>query len=231
MSENASDVAVTGTMTPIDWMDVKVTLFIGIVFKLIAWANSLKPEWQLATLGGEVPFFLTIGYIAYRSRRQPQKLDEWGITTPLTFTAVAIAFMLLGIGIAVVSISTGIAFAGGPRFEPAYVPRMVDYVVGALPQQFVMCSVGLVSLAKLRLFRDTRVLALLVGLAFCLAHFLQPGKSLSTMLLELATLFPAGVVAASYFLKFRNILPLTALHAILYIFLSSWTSWVVAHHG
>jgi hypothetical protein len=37
-----------------------------------------------------------------------------------------------------------------------------------------------------------------------------------------ATLFPAGFLAACYFLKFRNILPLTAIHAIAFVLLSNW---------
>lgn len=229
MSEEASSTSITRADSPIDWMDVMFTVFIGIVFKLVGWANSAKPEWQLNALGAQLPFFLTMGYIVARARRQPEKLDEWGITTPLTLSAAAMAFVLLGIGAVGFSISTGIAFAGGPRLEPSYVPRMVDYLVGAFPQQFVMCSVVLVSLAKLRPFRNTWGLALAVGLAFCLAHFVQPGKSMSTILLELGTLFPAGFVASSYFLKFRNILPLTAIHAILFIFLTSWTEFVMTH--
>jgi hypothetical protein len=196
---------------------------------LLKWTNFTRPEWHLNTTDALVPFLLTLGYIVARARRQPEKLDEWGITTPLTFPAVALALALFGVGVGVLTVSTGIAFAGGPRFEPSYVPRMVDYIVGAFPQQFVMCSVGLVSLAKLRPFRNTWMLALAVGLAFCLAHFLLPGKALSTMLLELATLFPAGFLAAGYFLKFRNLLPLTAMHATLFVLLSSWTGWAVAH--
>ena len=220
----------TGAERQIDWKDVRFTFFLAGVFMLLKWTNFTRPEWHLNATDALVSFLLTLGYIVARARRQPEKLDEWGISTPLTFPAVAVALLLIGIGVGVLIVSTGIAFAGGPRFEPSYLPRMVDYIVGAFPQQFVMCSVGLVSLAKLRPFRNTWVLALAVGLVFCLAHFLLPGKSLSTMLLELATLFPAGFLAASYFLKFRNILPLTAMHAILYILLSNWTSWAMAHH-
>jgi len=67
--------------------------------------------------------------------------------------------------------ATGIVRAGGPRFELSYLPRMVYYIIGAFPQQFVMCSVGLVTLAKLPVFRGLWRLPLAVGLAFCLAHF------------------------------------------------------------
>lgn len=93
-----------------------------------------------------------------------------------------------------------------------------------------MCLVGLASLAKLTLFRGALRLPFAVGLAFCLARFVLPGKSLSVVPQELVTLFPAGFLAACYFLKFRNILPLTALHAILYILLSSWSGLSMAYH-
>jgi hypothetical protein len=210
-------------------MDVKFAFFVGVVVTLIKITSFVKPEWHLNTTDALVASLLLLAYIIARARRHPEKLDEWGLTTPLTFPAVAMALALFGIGVGGLIASTGIAFAGGPRFEPSYVPRMIDYITGAFPQQFVMCSVGLVSLAKLRPFRNTWLLALAVGLAFCLAHFLPPVKTLSTMLLELATLFPAGCLCALYFLQFRNILPLTAMHAILYILLSSWTSWAQAH--
>jgi hypothetical protein len=229
MNDKAGGALDTGAGRRIDWKDVRFTFFLAGVFMLLKWTNFTRPEWHLNTTDALVPFLLTLGYIVARARRQPEKLDEWGITTPLTFPAVALALALFGVGVGVLTVSTGIAFAGGPRFEPSYVPRMVDYIVGAFPQQFVMCSVGLVSLAKLRPFRNTWMLALAVGLAFCLAHFLLPGKALSTMLLELATLFPAGFLAAGYFLKFRNLLPLTAMHAALFVLLSSWTGWAVAH--
>ena len=229
MGEETSSNLDTSAPRTIDWMDVTFAFFVGVVVTLIKLTSFANPEWHLNTTDALVASLLILGYIIARARRQPEKLDEWGLTTPLTFPAVATALVLLGIGGGVLIASTGIAFAGGPRFEPSYVPRMVDYIVGAFPQQFVMCSVGLVSLAKLRPFRNTWMLALAVGLAFCLAHFLLPGKALSTMLLELATLFPAGFLAAGYFLKFRNLLPLTAMHATLFVLLSSWTGWAVAH--
>jgi len=229
MSDEASDTLNNSADKPIDWMDVKFIVFVGIVGAAIKVVAATRPEWHLNITDALVASFLILGYIAARARSQPEKLDEWGLTTPLTIPAVAMALVLLGIGLGGFSVSTGIAFAGGPRFEPSYVPRMIEYLTGAFPQQFAMCSVGLVSLAKLRPFRNPWLLALAVGLAFCLVHFLPPLKSWSTILLELATLFPAGFVAAAYFLKFRNMLPLTALHAILYVFLSSWTSWTMAH--
>ena len=212
----------------IDWMDIGYSWVVGCVYLALTWTSFAKPDWQFNNLNSTTPFFLTLGYLLVRARHQPEKLDEWGITTPITLPAVALALALLGIGVGGCIMATGIAYAGGPRFEVSYVPRMVDYIVGAFPQQFVMCSIGLVSLAKLRFFRGLWRLPLAVGIAFCVAHFALPGKSSSTMLHELAILTPAGFLAASYFLRFRSILPLTALHAILYIFLSTWSDLAVA---
>lgn len=229
MNDQISGALDTGEDQPIDWTDFKCTFLIGSVYLGLTWTHFAKPEWQLGDLNSLVPFFILLGYIFARARRQPEKLDDWGITTRLTLPAVASALVLLGIGVCGCMAVTGIARAGGPRLELSYLARMVYYVVGAFPQQFVMCSVGLVSLAKLPFFRGGWRLPLAVGLAFCLAHFALPGKSLSELPRELVILFPGGFLAACYFLKFRNILPLTALHAILYILLASWSGLAMAH--
>lgn len=219
-TNGASEVTET---TPIDWRDFRFTFIVGIIYLMLTWTHFRWPGLQLNDLNSLVPFFCVLGYIIVRARREPEKLDEWGITTPLPLAAIASALVLLGIGIAGLTLSTGIAHAGGPRMEASYLPRIANYLIGAFPQQFVMCSVGLVSMAKLHMFRGIWRLPLFVGFAFFLAHFALPGKSLADVPLELATLFPGGFLAACYFLKFRSMLPLTALHAILYIFLSTWT--------
>jgi ABC-type Fe3+ transport system permease subunit len=213
-----------------DWQDIRFCVAIGIVYMALTWTIFAKPAWQLNNLNSTAPFFLTLGYIVVRARRQPEKLDEWGITTPLGLPALATALALLGIGVGGCIAATGILSAGGPRFDVSYLPRMADYIVGAFPQQFVMCSVGLVSLARLPVFHGNWRLPLAVGFAFCFAHFALPGKSWATILFELAILTPAGILAAGYFLKFRSILPLTALHAILFVLLSTWSGLALAHH-
>lgn len=220
----------TDTPKPIDWRDFRFTFVIGVIYLTITWLNFARPAWQLGDLNSLVPFYGVLGYVLFRARCEPEKLDEWGITTRLTLPAVAAACALLAVGVGGLSILTGIAHVGGPRMEPAYLARMAYYVIGAFPQQFVMCSVGLESLAKLPVFRGLWRLPLAVGLAFFLAHFALPGKSLSDVPLEFAILFPGGFLAAGYFLKFRSILPLTALHAILYILLATWTSIARAQH-
>jgi len=100
---------------------------------------------------------------------------------------------------------------------------MVEYIVGAFPQQFFMCSVGLVFLTKFRAFRGTWRIPLAVGLVFSLAHFWTPARIPGTIIpIQMVLVFPVGFVAAFYFLKFRTILPLTAAHAIAYVLLHNW---------
>ena len=100
---------------------------------------------------------------------------------------------------------------------------MIDYVVAAFPQQFFMCSVGLVSLAKLRVFRGKWRLPLAVGLIFSLAHWWTPARIPGTAIpLQMVLTLPAGLGCAFYFLEFRAVLPLTAMHAIVYVLLHNW---------
>jgi hypothetical protein len=206
----------------IDWMDVKFAVFVGTVTTLLKLIAFAKPEWHLNTTDALMAFLLTLGYIIGRARRQPEKLDEWGITTRLTMPAIATGFLLLGIAVLSLAAS-GFALTGNLTFEASYIPRMIDYIVGAFPQQFFMCSVGLVTLAKLRLFRGTWRLPLAVGLVFSLAHFWTPAHFPGTIIpIQMVVVFPAGFIVALYFLKFRNILPLTAVHAISYVLLHNW---------
>lgn len=206
----------------IDWMDWKCAVFVGIVaasIKLLAFA---RPDWHLGGIDGLVAFLLTLGYIVARARRAPEKLDEWGITTRVTRPAIATGFVLLVLA-ALFNAVLGIALAGKLDFDPSYVPRMIDYIISAFPQQFFMCSVGLVTLAKLRPFRGLWRLPLAVGLVFSLAHFWTPARIPGTIVpLQMVITFPAGFAVSLYFLKFWTILPLTAIHAIVYVLLHNW---------
>jgi hypothetical protein len=222
MGENPGINPETCEVRTIDWTDLKFAFLVGIVTALLKLIGVAKPEWQLNGVDALVAFLLTLGYIIARARRQPKKLDEWGLTTRLTVPAVAIGFMLLAIA-AGSQAAYGIALTGMLDFEPSYLPRMVEYIVGAFPQQFVMCSVGLVFLTKFRAFRGMWRLPLAVGLVFSLAHFWTPARIPGTIVpLQMVLVFPAGFVCAFYFLKFRNILPLTAIHAIVYVLLHNW---------
>ena len=67
---------------------------------------------------------------------------------------------------------------------------------------------------KLPYLRGQWRLPLLLGVLFCLAHLPMPGQCLWEIPLQVLATFPLGFVAAYYFLRFRTILPLVALHAI-----------------
>lgn len=206
----------------IDRTDLKFMLFVGIVASTLKILGFTKPGWQINGTDALVAFLLCVGYIIVRGRKHPEKLDEWGITTPLTKSAILVGLLLLALAVGIQA-AVGWKLAGKLGFEPSYVPRMIDYVVGAFPQQFLMCSVGLVSLAKLRVFRGMWRLPLAVGIVFSLAHWWTPAKIPGTCIpIQMVLTFPAGVGCVLYFLKFRTIVPLTAIHAIVYILLHNW---------
>ncbi len=222
MSGKISGEQDTCTSRPIDWTDVKFAFLVGGITASLKLITFAKPEWRINTTDALAAFLLALGYIIARARRQPEKLDEWGITTPLTLAALLTSLALLA-GCAGILAGCGRALTGKLTFEPWYVPRMVDYLVGAFPQQFFMCSVGLVTLAKLRFFRGLWRLPLTVGLVFSLAHFWTPAHFPGTIIpVQMVITFPAGFAVTLYFLKFRNILPLTVVHAIFYILLHHW---------
>lgn len=208
---------------PIDWTDLKFMFFVGIVASTLKILGFARPGWQINGTDALVAFLLCVGYIIARGRKRPEKLDEWGLTTPLTKSAILVGLLLLIVAVGIQA-AVGRKLAGKLSFEPSYVPRMIEYVVGAFPQQFFMCSVGLVSLAKLRVFRGTWRLPLAVGVVFSLAHWWTPAKIPGTPIpIQMVLTFPAGVACVLYFLKFRSIVPLTAIHAIVYVLLHNWT--------
>lgn len=131
-------------------------------------------------------------------------------------------FLLLGLAAATCA-AGGIAATGRLSFESFYITQMLEYILAAFPQQFVLCSVGLATLATLRPFRGSWRLPLLVGVLFCLAHFWTPARIPGTFVpIQMPLTLVAGFGASFYFLKFRSILPLTAIHAIVYPLLHNW---------
>jgi hypothetical protein len=206
----------------IDWRDLRYGIFVGVVFVIVKIAVRTMPEWNLGGTDAALAFLLTAGYIVYRARRAPEKLDTWGITAPLSKEAIAVAIGLLALVILGLAI-TGLAIAGHLRFEVHDVSRMIRYVISAFPQQFFLCSVVLVNLATLPAFKGAWRLPLVTGLLFGLAHFWVPVRFPGTQIpLQVISTFPLGFLAAWYFLRYRTILPLTAGHAILYVLLHRW---------
>jgi len=83
MGENTGTNPDTCATRTIDWTDLKFASFVGVVTALLKLIGFAKPEWHFNGVDALAAFLLTIGYIIARGRRQPDKLDEWGITTPL----------------------------------------------------------------------------------------------------------------------------------------------------
>ncbi len=208
---------------PIDWADVKFTLVLGILMAGVKLLELNAPMLEMRrTTTDEVASMLVVGYILLRASRNHEKLKAWGLTVPLTSAAILTGLAMLVVALGMLAIG-GVVVAGTLSFTPAYVTQMVEYIPAAFPQQFVMCSVGLATLATLRPFHGLWRLPLAVGLIFSLAHFWTPARIPGTIIpLQMVLTFPAGFFAAFYFLKFKSILPLTALHAILYPLLNNW---------
>jgi hypothetical protein len=223
MSEKASGTLDTSVNKPIDCVDVKFTLILGVVSVIALVLEMSAPALQVRMdTRGALGFVLTMGYIVWRARRQPEKLDDWGITTPLTLPLLLTGLALL-LGTVGTLAMTSISVGGRPSFDIAFLPRSIEYILGAFPQQFVMCSIGLASLATFPALRGTWRLPLAVGLTFGLAHFWSPHRVPGTIVpIEMLLTFPVGFCAVFYFLKFRNILPLTAIHAIAFPLVVNW---------
>ena len=209
-------------MARIDWRDVKTGLVIGLLYAILIALKSKVPEWRVDVSAANVPFILTVAYIIWRGRREPEKLDTWGLTTPVTGAAVLVMAVFLGMTAALLG-TTRLMLGGELDFEPRYVFRMIDYVVGAFPQQFFLCSVGLASLATLPVLGGSWRLPLAVGMCFGVAHFWAPVHFPGSVIpLQVVATAPMGFFAAWYFIRFRNILPLTIFHAISYVLYSQW---------
>lgn len=209
---------------PIDRLDLAAAIIIGLVFAAVKALALLVPKWGAGASSSTLPCVLCIGYIIYRARKDPEKLDEWGITTPITRGAAAgiLVMMLFAAGVLG---AIGHALSGTLPLAPSYVFRAINYVVGAFPQQFFLCSVGLVSLAKLPFFRGLWRLPLVLGLLFGLAHFWSPVRIPGSQLpVQALSTMPMGFLCAHYFLRFRTILPLTAAHAIVFVLFMSWVA-------
>lgn len=205
-----------------DFEDIRAGVVIGIVFAIMKTLSMTMPWLKIGGANAVLPATMTVGYILLRARREPEKLETWGITSPISWTAWAAFAGLVMLG-ALVLAATSRALSGEITFRASYLFDMIEYVVGAFPQQFFLCSVGLASLSTLRIFRGHWRLPLFVGLAFGLAHFWTPARlpNMSFPIQVVATM-PMGFFAAYYFLRFRTIVPLTIWHTVLYVLLVNW---------
>lgn len=206
----------------IDWRDIKAALAIGLVYATLLLLKLNIKESGVGASATIVPFVLTVAYIIARGRQEPVKLDTWGLTSPISGTAVLFMAAFTGITAALLA-TTALMLGGELDFSPEYLFRMAEYLIGAFPQQFFLCSVGLVTLATLPVLSGTWRLPLTVGICFGLAHFWSPDHFPGTFIpIQVVATAPMGFFATWYFLRFRNILPLTIFHAISYVLFSRW---------
>lgn len=207
----------------VDWPDISFALLLGGVAVTVKLVEFALPGWQVTRTTTDILVStITVAYIVARARRCPEQLDVWGISTPLTLSACLVIVLLLGLSIASLA-ACGILISGGISFIPAYVAQMIEYIPAAFPQQFVLCSIVLVTLAKMPALRGSWRLPLLVGVLFSLAHFWTPARIPGTIVpIQMLITFPGGAGAAWYFLRFRSILPLTAIHAVFYPLMHHW---------
>lgn len=216
-SEEQSQVA-----RPIDRLDLAAAIIIGLIFAVVKALALSMPKWGAGPSTSTLPCVLCVGYVIYRGRKDPEKLDEWGITTPITRSAVAAILVMMLFAAGALG-AVGHALSGTLTFAPSYVFRALNYVVGAFPQQFFLYSVGLVSLSKLPFFRGLWRLSLALGLLFGLAHFWSPVRIPGSQLpVQTLITMPMGFLCAQYFLRYRTILPLTAAHAVVFVLFMSW---------
>ncbi|MFM1919521.1 MAG: hypothetical protein RLZZ303_1155 [Candidatus Hydrogenedentota bacterium] len=209
--------------TTLDWRDFRFALFVGVAVIIVELTGQNFPDLHVSRTTGDIfASTLVLGYIFYRCRREPDALNRWGLSTPLSFRALLWAVFMLGFTVLMLALGA-LSVGASPDWQPHYATEMLEYIPAAFPQQFFMCSVGLVMLSTLPLFRRPWVLALAVGVVFSLAHFWTPAKIPGTIIpLQMVLTLPAGFGAALYFLVYRNIAPLTLVHAISYPLLNHW---------
>jgi hypothetical protein len=207
----------------LDWIMVPVTGVLVYVMKQVAHAY---PDMQLHGRGADLATMVLIGYFIYRARRAPARLDLYGLTTPLTRTGWFIFAAVLGGGIVLLmGLSTILGYA--PEPDPKLIGRAVGYLTAAFPQQFLLCSIALNTLASLSVFQSWWRLPLICGVIFAAAHWWTPALIPGTTIpIQMVIGVPLGFSAAAWFLAYRNILPLVVCHAVFY---PLWFNWIERH--
>lgn len=206
----------------IDWRDVQAGLGIGFVYAMLLVLKWNLPKWDVGESATNVPFILTIAYIIWRGQNEPGKFDAWGLTAPITGWAALIMLGFITLTAALLA-AAALMLGGELHFEPRFIFRMADYIRGAFPQQFFLCSVGLTSLETFPVLRGSWRLPLVVGICFGAAHFWTPAHFPGSAIpLQVMATAPMGFFAAWYFLRFRSILPLILFHIVAFVLYVQW---------
>jgi hypothetical protein len=183
----------------IDWLDIKATACIGVFFA------GLRGRLDHNTLVMMV-VLLCLFYIGWRCRGDIHKLKEWGITLDNFWSASFVAFILTIIATVVLASITYMK-VGKVSLDPELFSKMVLYIQGAFPQQFLLFGLVFGNLSKLPVLCGRFSLPIVGGLFFAALHLHAPFQMIGTFVL--------GFVCITFFLHFRTILPLIAMHAYL----------------
>ena len=117
----------------IDWQDVAAAIVIGVLYAIVKALELRVPGWHVGVSSANVPCILCVAYIIWRARRTPEKLDTWGLTTPVTGLAALVMALFLGLTAVLLGV-TGRMLGNELDFEPSYVFRMIDYIgVSTIP--------------------------------------------------------------------------------------------------
>jgi hypothetical protein len=117
-----------------DWADMAFVVIVGLIAALLKILGAVKPDMQISLhTENTAASVLVMGYVIARARRNPEKLDEWGLSTRLTFPAIVTGLLLiaLAVGFRVVE---SMAVGGKVILEPFLASQALEYTLSAFPQ-------------------------------------------------------------------------------------------------
>lgn len=190
----------------IDWMDILAAAVIGAFFGLVR-GRILHDTLVMIVI------LLCLFYLGWRCKHDMSKLKEWGLTFDHLGSASLVA---LGFAMLATMVLGAITFmeTGEIKYNSDLWQQMVRYIKGAFPQQFLIFGLVIGNFSKLSTFSGHFRLPLMGGLFFGALHFHAPWQILGTFFL--------GFFCIAFFLRFRTIIPLIAVHAYLYPLNELW---------
>jgi len=165
--------------------------------------------------------FCCMLYVLPRARAHPWKLDDWGLTSKLSPAGWlgAVGLLVLAfVGPAVITL----LFGGSLTFKLSMITDGLGYAWSAFAQEFILCSIAANALAKTKTLRGVWRVPILAGALFGLAHLLPEGFHWPHTPFMMAFTALMGFTVTFYFLKFRNLWPIVALHAIGFPMAQEW---------